>query len=218
MIKFLNVTYRYPGGGSGVYELTFEVQRGEFVLVVGKTGAGKTTVFKLLSRELEPDTGEIFLDKLRSSRLRRNQLPIWRRSLGIIFQELRLLNDRSALDNVHLAAMCERNLPGKPRTRAMRAIASVGLSHKLRARPSCLSLGEQQRVAIARALVNEPFVLIADEPVSNLDSATSSEVVDVLSRVNHSGTAVIVATHQPERFASCEPRTIRIERGRIEPT
>ncbi len=215
MIKLLNVSYSYPSNGAGVENLTFEVNQGDFILLVGRTGAGKTTMFKLISRELKPDSGEIFLDKLRSSQLKRCDIPTWRSCLGIVFQELRLLSDRSAMDNVRIAAVCERNLPGKPKARAFRAMAKVGLSHKLRDHPDHMSLGEQQRVAIARGLVNEPFVLLADEPVSNLDSGTSAEVIEVLQKINHSGTAVMVATHQPERFVSCNPRFIRLEKGRI---
>lgn len=215
MIKLLNVTYHYPANGAGVEDLTFELSQGEFILLVGRTGAGKTTLFKIISRELTPESGEIFLERMRSSRLKPRDIPTWRSYLGIVFQDLRLLNDRSALDNVRIAAACERNLPGKPKSRAFRAMAQVGLSHKLHDNPDHLSLGEQQRVAIARGLVNEPFVVLADEPVSNLDSSTSAEVVEVLQNINRSGTAVMVATHQPERFACCNPKFITLEKGRI---
>lgn len=215
MIKLLNVTYHYTTGECGVDGVSFEIQAGEFILLVGKTGAGKTTIFKLISRELDPDFGEIFLNNLRSSEIKRSRLRAWRRYLGIVFQDLRLLNDRTALDNVRLTATCERNLSGRPKTRALKSVALVGMSHKLHEKPSNLSIGEQQRIAIARALVNEPFILLADEPISNLDGETSSELIQVLKKINHNGTAVVVATHQPERFESCKPRLIGIERGRI---
>ena len=214
MLKLLNLSFRYSDG-IGIDGVTFAVRPGELVLVVGRTGAGKTTLLKLISLELMPTAGEIMLDRLRSSEIKPRLLPQWRRRIGIIYQDLRLLGDRSALENVRLVAVCERNLPGSPRMRALKALARVGLSHKFHNLPGELSTGEQQRTAIARALVNEPLVLLADEPVSNLDIDTASEVVDLLTRVNLAGTTMLVATHQPERFERCRPRMIRIERGRV---
>jgi len=191
------------------------LDKGEFVLVVGRTGSGKTTLFRLISMELQPDSGEIVLMEIHSSRLRQRDLPHWRRQLGIVFQDLRLLDDRSVLENVKLAALCDRRLPENPKVRSLRVLGKVEMSYKLQDRPNQLSTGEQQRIAIARALVNEPYVLLADEPVSNLDSETSKTIVDILYKISLSGTAVIVATHQPERFESINPRIIRMDRGSI---
>jgi len=217
MVKLLNVSYYYRGE-NGVGGITLEVAPGEFVLLTGKTGAGKTTLIKLISLELFPVTGEISLERFRSRDLKRRNLSRWRKRIGIVYQDFKLLRDRSILDNVRLAAYCETNLPGSSKTRALRALANVGLSHKLHSRPDQLSTGEQQRAAIARALVNEPFVLLADEPVSNLDGETASGIVELLQRVNQAGTAMLIATHQPERFDSCSPRVLRMERGRLAAT
>ncbi|MFH0765095.1 MAG: ATP-binding cassette domain-containing protein, partial [Calditrichota bacterium] len=134
---------------------------------------------------------------------------------GIMFQDFHLLPDRSAYDNVLLTAICESRLPEKPRSRTIRALNSVGLASKVEEYPQRLSTGEQQRVALARAIVNEPYVLLADEPVSNLDGQTSAEIIEVLRRINRAGTAVVVATHQPERFEICRPRVLRLENGRM---
>ena len=215
MIKLLNVSYRYSGGG-GIDSVSFNVNSGEFVLLVGKTGAGKTTLLKMISMELPPKSGEITLESTRSSDLKPRMLPNWRRRLGIVYQDFRLIGDRSVLENVRLTATCEKNLPGKPKERSLRAIGRVGLTHKLHCLPGELSIGEQQRTAIARALVNEPFVVLADEPVSNLDSETSASIIDLMKKVNSLGTAMLIATHQPERFASCNPRILEAVNGRIQ--
>jgi len=214
LIKLLNVDYQF-NGSSGVSGISFEVKPSEFVLMVGKTGAGKTTLLKLISLELIPASGEIFLEKFRSSEIKPSTLPFWRRQLGIVYQDFRLLRERTALENVRLAAACERNLPNRPKKRSLKALAKVGLSHKIHSYPDELSTGEQQRITIARALVNEPFLLLADEPVSNLDEETSKEIIELLQKLNQAGTAMLVATHQPERFTPCQPRTIRIKEGRI---
>lgn len=213
MIRLLNVSYRHQSGG-GIEGVTLEVGAGELVLLVGRTGAGKTTILRLISLELRPDSGEIILEKFHAGEIKPRQLPQWRRRLGIVYQDLKLLSDRTALDNVLLAAQCERNLPGKHRDRAVKALSNVGLATKFHSYPHELSAGEQQRAALARAIVNEPFVLLADEPVSHLDPVTSDDIVMLIRRVNQSGTAVIVATHQPERFESLRPRTIRLEGGK----
>jgi len=216
VVKLINVSYRYPSSqGAGVDGITFEVNSADFILLVGRTGAGKTTLIRLLARELIPDAGEIILHQHRSLNLRRRRLPEWRRCLGIMFQDFHLLLDRSAYDNVLLTAICERRLPEKPRLRAIKALNSVGLTAKIDEFPRRLSTGEQQRVALARAIVNEPFVLLADEPVSNLDQQTSAEIIEVLRRINRAGTAVVTATHQPERFEVCRPRILRLENGRL---
>ena len=215
LLKLLNVSYQHNNGGGGVRGISFEIEPRELVLLVGRTGAGKTTIMRLLSMELVPMAGELSFTQYKSSALKTGQLRCWRRRLGIVYQDFRLLKDRSALENVHLSAFCERNLPGKPRLRALKAMARMGLAHKLHCRPDELSTGEQQRTALARALVNEPYLLLADEPVSNLDDQTATELIEYLRRFNQAGTAMLIATHQPERFASCSPRTIRVENGRL---
>jgi cell division transport system ATP-binding protein len=214
MIKLLNVTYRYPDS-VGVEQVSFEINSGEFILLVGKPGAGKTSLFRLLSLELYPDSGEIRLEQFNSNNIKRRHLSTWRKRLGVVYQDTRLLTDRSVLENVKLAAMCEPSLQEKPKKRAMRVLAKVGLSHKLHHSPQTLSAGEQQRAGIARAIVNEPFLLLADEPVSHLDSETSNEIIDTLAHLNRAGTAMLIATHQPERFSSLNPRIITMDRGKV---
>ncbi|MBM3329113.1 MAG: ATP-binding cassette domain-containing protein [Calditrichaeota bacterium] len=214
MLKLLNVTYRYAGG-HGVSGVSFDLARGEFALLTGRTGAGKTTLLKLISLELAADAGEITLERFRSSGLPDRLKPQWRRRLGIVHQDLHLLDDRSTLENVILAARCETSL-NHSRGRAVRALNRVGLAQKLNARPSHLSTGERQRAAIARALVNDPFLLLADEPVSNLDAETSAEIVEHLARVSRNGTAVLVATHQPERFEHLRPVVLKMDHGHLE--
>jgi len=214
IVKLLNVTYDYQAR-RGIDGVSLSINKGEFVILIGRTGSGKTTLFRIMSLELYPDSGEVMLSELKSSQLKRKKLPLWRRQLGIVFQGLQLISNRSVLDNIRLAALCERRLPGSAKARSLRALGQVGMAHRLHDKASQLSTGEQQRVAIARAIVNEPFVLLADEPVSNLDGETSSDVIDILRKINSAGTAVVVATHQPELFAKCNPREIRLDSGKM---
>jgi len=214
IVKLLNVSYDY-NSNRGIDGISLAIRKGEFATLVGRTGSGKTTLFRIISLELFPDSGEVMLLKMKSSQIKRKKLPEWRRQLGIVFQGLQLIGDRSVLDNIRLAALCERRLSGSAKSRSLHALSQVGMAHRLHDRAAQLSTGEQQRVAIARAIVNEPFVLLADEPVSNLDAETSSEVINILQKINSAGTAVVVATHQPERFAICNPREIRLEHGKV---
>ncbi len=214
LVKLRNVSFQYSPG-EGIYGASINIARGDFVLLVGRTGSGKTTLMKLMSMELQPASGEICLLDLRSSRLKRKHYPEWRRQLGIVYQDLRLLDDRTILDNIKLVASFESRLPGSPKSRAKYILSKVRLSHKSKCYPGSLSLGEQQRVAIARALVNQPYVLLADEPTSSLDSDTAKEVIDILHEINHSGTAVVIATHQPDLFNDCHPRIFSLNDGRL---
>ncbi len=214
MVRLLNCTYRHPGGG-GIEGVTLDIKSGEFILLVGRTGAGKTTILRLISLELRPMNGDVQLEHQRAGEIKSSDLPSWRRRLGIVFQDLRLLDDRTVLENITLAAVCEPNLPQRAKPRSISALTSVGLAHKIRNYPHELSAGEQQRAALARAMVNEPYVLLADEPVSHLDAITSDAIVAMLLKVNQSGTAVVVATHQPERFEAARPRIVKVEAGRV---
>ena len=213
ILKLINVSYLYPNR-MGVSNVSFTLAKGELVLLVGQTGSGKTTIFKLISLELYPEYGDIQLNKYHSSKLTQKDLIPWRKQIGIVFQDLKLLNDRNILNNVKLIGQCERSLSETPKRRALNVLNKVGMSHKIRETPDSLSIGEQQRVAIARALVNEPFLLIADEPVSNLDQKTSQGIAETLHKISLSGTTVFVATHQPEIFNQYNPRIISMDRGR----
>lgn len=214
IVKLLNVSYGYKTR-RGIDGVSLSIKKGEFVILIGRTGSGKTTLFRVMSLELYPDTGEVMMSDLKSSQLKRHNLPVWRRQLGIVFQGLQLIGNRSVLDNIRLAALCERRLPGSAKSRSLTVLAKVGLLHRLRDQASQLSTGEQQRVAIARAIVNEPFVLLADEPVSNLDGESLAEVINILRKINSTGTTVVVATHQPDKFIECNPREIRLEQGKL---
>ncbi|MBM3325469.1 MAG: ATP-binding cassette domain-containing protein [Calditrichaeota bacterium] len=213
MLKLLNVSFHYPGG-AGVNGISLELRPSDFALLVGRTGAGKTTLLKLISLELTPDAGDLTLEKFRTSSMKDAHKPLWRRRLGIVHQNLQLLEDRSVLENVRLAAICEPNL-NHAKARALKVLSRVHLSHKIHSYPPQLSTGEQQRAAIARALVNEPFLLLADEPVSNLDALTSAGIIDLLHHCSQSGMAVLVATHQPERFESVKPIVYKMDDGRV---
>lgn len=192
-----------------------EVHPGEFVLVTGGTGAGKTTLLRLIYLDLKPDSGEIVLDDLAHHQARGKRLALWRRKLGLVSAEHPILPDRTVLDNLRIAAECCPKGSLSARARALRALALVGMAHKLHSMPEWLSSGERQRVMLARALVNEPEVVLADEPITSLDGPQAAEIVELLARLNLAGTAVLLATHQPERFRACRPREIRLSEGRV---
>lgn len=214
LLRVSEVYYRAPVGGFTLEGINLSLLWGSFTLLVGKTGAGKTTLLKMINLLLRPLRGEITFYRFRLSHLTPSEKSLWRRRLGWVPQETELLYDRSVLDNVLLTARCDPQL-GKPKKRALAALTQVGLAHKLHHNPLHLSGGERQRVAIARALVNQPFLLVADEPVAHLDPGTSAEVVDLFHHINLAGTAILIATHQPERFASLNPKVWVLENGQL---
>lgn len=190
--------------------LTFAVQPGEMVYLVGRSGSGKTTLFKSLYMDIRPKKGEIHIAGFNSRTIRKREIPLLRRKLGIVFQDFRLLEDRSVYENLAFVLMvtgtAEKLIDGK----VMHALASVGLDHAARQMPHCLSGGEQQRVAIARAIVREPLVVIADEPTGNLDPDTSIEILEYLKRINQQGITVIIGTHDYELVRHSPSRTLQI--------
>ena len=215
MIRFTNVTKAYTRTGVALNDVSFHVAKGEFVFLTGASGAGKSTILKLIYMEELPTAGEVRVSGLNSLEMRRGDVAKLRRKLGIVFQDFRLLEDRTAEANVAFALEVtgapRHTIPGK----VSRLLTHVGLASKANALPRELSGGEQQRVAIARALVNDPFVLIADEPTGNLDDRATRGIFQLLREINASGTAVVMASHNLGLIRRSDYRTIEINRGQI---
>jgi len=215
MIRFANVSKYYPRSGTALRGASFKLAKGEFAFLVGPSGAGKSTILKLSYFDEFPTEGEVCVGAYSSRSIRRRDVAKLRRRLGIVFQDFRLLEDRTAEQNVafalHVTGANAATIPPK----VSRALAQVGLASKASAMPLELSGGEQQRVAIARALVNDPFLLIADEPTGNLDERATRGVFQLLREINASGTAVLMATHNLELVRRSEYRTIELNEGEI---
>ncbi len=212
IIRLTNVQMRYPNG-DGLQRVNFQVNQGEFVFLVGPSGAGKSTVLKLIYMDEKPTAGQVQVGQFNSSKIKPHEIPYLRRRLGIIFQDFRLLEDRNVFDNVAFALQVVGVRRKEIKKRVLRILADVGISHKRYKVPGELSGGEQQRVAIARALVNEPLVLLADEPTGNLDPETSYEIMLLLEKINMRGTAVLMATHNYDLVKKFNYRVVRIEGG-----
>ena len=204
---------RYPNG-DGLDGVNLEVRNGEFVYLVGPTGAGKTSVLKLIYMEEFPDEGYVLVDEYSSQDIRDREIPHLRRKLGIIFQDFKLLEDRDVFENVAFALRVTGARTKYIKKKTLKALGEVGLSHKSRKMPGELSGGEQQRVAIARAIINEPFILLADEPTGNLDPKTAVEILNLLDKQNARGTAVLMATHNYELVNNTSKRIVSIKNGR----
>lgn len=215
MVEFRNVAKRYQNGTVALKDASFKIDKGEFVFIVGPSGSGKSTIIKLLLKEEDPSEGEIYVNGYEISSMERREIPYLRRSLGVVFQDFRLLPNKTVYENVAFALQITEALPKEIRRQVPMALALVGLSRKANVYPGQLSGGEQQRVALARALVNSPALLIADEPTGNLDPETSWEIMKLLAEVNHRGTTVIVATHEKNIVDSMKKRVIAIDRGSI---
>lgn len=213
MIEFKNVTKKYPNNTIALKDVSFHIEKGEFVFVIGSSGSGKSTLIKLIMREEEPTEGEVLINGYDVSNMTRKEIPYLRRSLGIVFQDFRLLPNKTVYENVAFAMQITEALPKEIRRQVPMALALVGLSRKANAFPGQLSGGEQQRVALARALVNNPAVLIADEPTGNLDPENTWEIMKLLSDVNHRGTTVLVATHEKNIVDTMKKRVIALDRG-----
>lgn len=216
MIKFKNVTLKYDNQETfALKNLSLSIGDGEFVFIVGKTGAGKTSLFKLITREIKQDSGTIKVLNKDISYLPNNEIPYYRRNLGVVFQDFRLLDDRNVIKNVAFA----QEIVGANRflikKRCIKALNLVGLRNKARKFPDELSGGERQKVAIARALINKPKLLLADEPTGNLDEISTNEVMDLLNRVNQTGTTVVVITHDIHMVSRMNKRVIRIKDGDV---
>ncbi len=215
MISVTNVGKEYRRGRWGLREVSLTIAKGEFVVLTGPSGAGKSTFMKLLSFEEKPTTGRVILEGFSSERIRKREIPYLRRLIGPVFQDFRLLRDRSVYENVAFVLRATGSRRAGMHRRVLRALASVGLSGRGDALPDELSGGEQQRVGIARAIVSDPFVVLADEPTGNLDGATKREIFRVLKRVAAGGTAVLVATHDLEVAREFRARTLMLAGGRL---
>ncbi len=215
MIQFLSVTKEYPRTGLALSDATFRLHKGEFAFLTGPSGAGKSTILRLAYFEERPTKGEVRVSGITSTEASRSEVAKLRRKLGIVFQDFRLLDDRTADENVAFALEVIGTRSDQIAPRVQRALSQVGLGSKMKAFPRELSGGEQQRVAIARALVNDPFVLIADEPTGNLDERATRGVFQLLRDINASGTAVLMATHDLELVRRTDYRTIEMDHGRI---
>ena len=215
MIRFTNAFKAYPRGSPALKDASFHVGRGEFLFLTGHSGAGKSTVLKLIYAEEFPTSGEVRVAGTMTSELRRRDVPRLRRRLGVVFQDFRLLEDRSAEANVAFALEVTGARRGTIAPRVMRVLAQVGLAAKAPAYPRELSGGEQQRVAIARALVNDPHVLLADEPTGNLDERAARGVFQLLRDINANGTAVVMATHNLELVRQAPYRVLELQDGAI---
>ena len=216
MIHLTNVTKIYKQNNVMALEnVSLDIERGEFVFLVGTSGSGKSTLMKLLMREELATSGEIFVDGKNVVKLRRKEVPYLRRALGVIFQDFRLLEDRTVYENVAFA-MQVIEAPKQLMKKSVSAVLDiVGLSDKQKHFPSQLSGGERQRVAIARAIVNDPRIVIADEPTGNLDPETSWDIMDIFQRINATGTTIMMATHDKEIVDKMHRRVIALEKGHI---
>ncbi len=215
MILLNRVTKVYENGVKGVSDLTIDIPDGEFAFIVGSSGSGKSTFMRLLLKELEPTSGDIFINSRNITKLNRKEIPYLRRQMGVVFQDFRLLQDKTVYENVAFA-MRIIGASQREMRRAVPAILSlVGLQKKAKALPTQLSGGEQQRAALARAMVNRPPLLLADEPTGNLDPDTAWEIMSLLEEINHRGTTVVVATHAKEIVDSMKKRVITLKNGEI---
>ncbi len=215
MIKFENVSKAYSASSEALIDATFEIERGEFVFLIGASGSGKTTMLRLMTREERPDSGFIWVAGKNLVTMPNWRVPHFRRNMGVIFQDFRLLPNKTVAENVAFAL----EVIGKPRryivTQVPQILRLVGLEEKMDRMPTQISGGEQQRVAIARAFVNRPLILLADEPTGNLDPETSWDVMHLLERINRTGTAVVMATHDVGIVDAMRKRVIEIIDGRV---
>lgn len=215
MIHFQHVYKTYPGPVHALKNVAFEIGKGEFVFLTGPSGAGKTTLFRMLSAFDRPTSGRVTVDGFDLSKLGRETLPLFRRKIGIVFQDFRLLKDRTVFDNVALPLLVKGERKSLIYRKVMEALEKVGLTIKAKQYPSVLSGGEQQRVAIARALIHQPGLLIADEPTGNLDPHLGEDIMDLLEGLCAQGTTVFIATHDHAMVERRKKRTLEIREGSL---
>ncbi len=214
MIEFYNVSLNIDGKKI-LQNVSFRLFKGEFAYIVGPSGAGKSTILKLIYMDIFPDQGMVIVNNYSSAKIRRHEIPYLRRELGVVFQDFKLLPDRNVYENVAFALRATGGKPRKIRHRVVRMLNEVNLSQQRSMLPEKISGGEKQRVAIARAIINDPFIVLADEPTGNLDARTSREIMEIFERINRKGTAILMATHDQSLIEQYPHRVIKIEEGRI---
>jgi len=215
MIRLFNVAKRYPGGVTALDGVSLEVGRGEFVFLTGPSGAGKTSLLRLLLRQELPCDGQILVNGRNVGALPASKVPDLRRYIGVVFQDFKLIARKTALDNVAYVLNVAGHSRSEQRRLAYNALKSVGLNHRLNTLPRLLSGGEQQRVAVARAVVNQPELLLADEPTGNLDPDLAVEIMRLFREINARGTTVLVATHNRELIQRMQRRTVLLRDGKV---
>ncbi|QPJ84525.1 cell division ATP-binding protein FtsE [Sarcina sp. JB2] len=215
MIEFKNVSKVYDNNVKALSNVNIKIDAGDFVFLVGPSGAGKSTFVKMLLKEIEPSEGQIIVDGIELSKIKRKKVPFHRRKIGMVFQDFRLIPSLNVYENVAFAMRVLEAAPSEIKKQVPMALSLVGLSNKQKMFPNQLSGGEQQRVSIARAIVNKPLVLIADEPTGNLDPETAKEIMTLIEDINKSGTTVVMATHAKEIVDDMQKRVIAIEKGQV---
>ncbi len=215
MITINNVSKVYPNGSQAVKNITLHIEKGEFVFIIGSSGSGKSTLIKMLMKELDPTSGEIIINGINTTKMSRSQVPYLRRNLGIVFQDFRLLPKKTVYENVAFAMRVTEASSRHIARNVPTVLSLVGLQNKSRAYPNELSGGEQQRTALARAIVNNPPILIADEPTGNLDPETAWDIMYLLDEINKRGTTVVVATHASDIVDEMQKRVVMLNHGNI---
>jgi cell division transport system ATP-binding protein len=215
IVQLREATVVYPGGHVGLERVSLSIDRGEFIFIVGSTGCGKSTLFKLLIRELEPASGSVHIAGKDINEMPKNKVPHLRRRIGTVFQDFKLLPNRTVYDNVAYALQVTGTPRGQIKHQVRDILRMVGLGAKIHSYPDQLSGGEQQRVSIARAFVNHPPLLLADEPTGNLDPETSIGIMQLLYRINRSGTTLVVVTHDREMVDKMKRRVVQLHEGRV---
>lgn len=214
MIQLFHVT-KYYDRRPALMDVSLQVEKGEFVLLMGPSGAGKTTLMKLLYCAEFPDEGQILVQGRNVARVRTSDVPYLRRTMGVVFQDFKLLQKKTVYDNVALPLLVQGIPTFETRRRVMEALKAVGVEHRKESRPAMLSAGEQQRVCIARAIVNNPIILLADEPTGNMDMELAREIVELLKTINARGTTVLVATHNRQVIQQVGKRVVMLEQGKL---
>ncbi len=215
MIHFYHVTKRFDRYSAALFDVTFHIEKGEFVFLTGPSGAGKSTLLKLILHQMKPSEGQVVVNGRNLNTIRRSQLPYFRREIGMVFQDFKLIDRMTVFENLSFI-LTVLGLPAREhKKKAYSALRSVGLHHKLSAYPLQLSGGEQQRVAIARALINDPLVVIADEPTGNLDPDLAGEILAIFNEANLRGSTILLATHDRELIQQSGRRVIALDHGRL---